>query len=74
MSKRTIFIEGMTCNHCKMNVEKVLKSIEGIEKVEVKLESNKAIIEESRNVEDTKIKKVIEEEGYKVKEIKQGEQ
>ena len=73
MSKRTIFIEGMQCNHCKMKVEKALKLIDGIEKVEVKLEYNKAIIEESKNVEDNKIKKIIEEEGYKVREIKQGE-
>ena len=39
MEKKTIEIEGMMCNHCKMSVEKVLNTIEGVLKVDVSLEN-----------------------------------
>lgn len=63
---KIIKIEGMQCNHCKMSVEKALDSIEGITKVEVSLENKTATIEMSKPVEDSKIKEVIEEAGFKV--------
>ncbi len=64
---KTIFIEGMQCNHCKMTVEKALGAIEGIEKVEVNLEDKKAVIEMTKEIEDSKMKEVIEEAGFTVK-------
>lgn len=69
LKMKTILIDGMQCNHCKMSVEKALNSIEGITKVEVDLENKKAIIETNKEVENLKIKEVIEEEGFKVTEI-----
>lgn len=68
--KTTVKIEGMSCNHCKMTVEKVLKEIRGVEKVEVNLNKKEAIIESDRDIDERKIKEVIEEEGFEVKEIK----
>lgn len=70
LKMKTIMIEGMQCNHCKMSVEKALNSIEGVEKVEVDLEGKKAVIETNKEIEDTKIKEVIEEAGFNVNEIK----
>ena len=67
MNTKTILIEGMQCNHCKMTVEKVLGTLEGVEKVEVDLESKTATIEISKEVSDSKLKKVIEEAGFVVK-------
>lgn len=67
MMKKTIQIEGMQCNHCKMSVEKALKSIEGVIKVEVSLEDKTATIETTKEMEDGKIKEVIEEAGFTVK-------
>jgi len=55
MNKKIISIEGMSCNHCKMSVEKALNSLEGVAKVEVSLENKNAIIESSINVENSKI-------------------
>lgn len=63
---KTIQIEGMQCNHCKMSVEKALNSIEGITKVEVNLENKNAVIEMEKEIEDSKIKEVIEEVGFVV--------
>ena len=65
--KKTIQIEGMQCNHCKMSVEKVLGALEGVTKVEVSLENKTAVIEAVKEIEDSKIKEVIEEAGFEVK-------
>lgn len=70
MNTKTIVIEGMQCNHCKMTVEKVLGALEGVEKAEVNLSDKTAVIEMSKEVADSKIKEVIEEAGFTVKEIK----
>ena len=67
---KTILIEGMSCNHCKMTVEKVLKNLDGVDDVEVSLEDKKAVIKTNKDVSDEEIRKVIEEEGYEVKDIK----
>jgi len=67
---KEISIEGMSCNHCKMTVEKVLSALEGVIKVEVDLENKKAILELNKEIEIDKIKQVIESEGFKVINIK----
>ncbi|MCI9063519.1 MAG: heavy metal translocating P-type ATPase, partial [Clostridia bacterium] len=66
MISRTIKIEGMQCNHCKMSVEKALSNIDGVTKVEVSLEDKSAVIESINEIDDNKIKEVIEEIGFKV--------
>ncbi len=63
---KTIQIEGMQCNHCKMTVEKGLNSIEGIIKAEVNLENKNAIIETKKEVSNNQITQVIEEAGFQV--------
>lgn len=66
---KTILIEGMQCNHCKMSVEKALSAIDGITKVEVSLENKSATIEFTKEIEDSKIREVIEEAGFTVKSM-----
>ena len=66
---KTISIEGMQCNHCKMTVEKVLGAIEGVTKVEVNLEKKNAVIESSKEIDNSKIEEVIKEAGFTVVEI-----
>lgn len=55
-------VEGMSCGHCKMSVEKALKSVQGVEKVEVFLQEGKAIVEGSAPVET--LIAAVQEEGY----------
>ena len=62
--KKTVLIDGMQCNHCKMSVEKALNSVDGIEKAEVILEDKKAVIECSKEIDEKEIKKVIDEAGF----------
>lgn len=66
---KTISIEGMQCNHCKMTVEKALSSIDGVTNVEVSLENKTAVIETSKEILDNTIKNVIEDSGFTVTEI-----
>ena len=59
----TVKVEGMTCNHCKMNVEKGISTISGVEKVDVDLNSKTATITgKSFSIDD--IKNVVESRGY----------
>lgn len=66
---KTILIEGMQCNHCKMSVEKALSAIDGVTKVEVSLEDKNATIELTKEIEESKIREVIEEAGFEVKSM-----
>ena len=62
--KFEISIEGMSCKHCSERVEKLLNAVPGVKAV-VDLDSAKAVIEASAKVSVEKIKKVIEEAGFK---------
>lgn len=64
--EKTILIDGMQCNHCKMTVEKALNSIDGVEKAEVILEEKKAIIICNKEINENEIKKVIDEVGFRI--------
>ena len=66
MTYLTIKIEGMTCNHCKNSVENNLKSIYGIEQVNVNLANSRAAIK-GENIDLKKIESCINSLGYKYK-------
>ena len=68
-SMKTIKINGMACNHCKMTVEKVLSEIEGVEKAEVNLENKEAVVTLTKEIEKEVFKSVIEEAGFEFIEI-----
>lgn len=63
--KSSIVINGMMCEHCAMRVTKALKSIDGVEKVEVDLASKTASVV-SEDVTTEQLKNIIEEAGYEV--------
>lgn len=67
--KKVITIEGMSCNHCVTAVKNALSELEGISKIEVDLEGNKAEVE-GDNLIDEILKEAIEEAGYEVLKIK----
>ena len=67
---KEISIEGMSCNHCKMSVEKAVGNIKGVTSVEVSLENKNAIVKSNVELDEDKIKNAIEEEGFKVVDIK----
>lgn len=63
--KKTVKIAGMSCMHCKMRVEKALKTIDGINDVSVDLINGSATMEVESTVDDLIIKNAIKEAGYK---------
>jgi len=66
MNKITLKVDGMSCGHCKMNVEKGVGGIEGVKLAEVNLDAGTLDVEFEENVTVDGIKSVIEERGYEV--------
>jgi uncharacterized protein len=62
---QTLHVGGMTCNHCKANVENSIKSSSGVEDATVDLTSGKVIIK-GNSFDLDKIKSGIESIGYKI--------
>ncbi|RME01456.1 MAG: FAD-binding protein, partial [Calditrichaeota bacterium] len=63
-------IEGMTCDHCALHVQKALKQVDGV--VEARVPSwkeKRAFVSVSGEVSETQLARAVEEAGYHVKEI-----
>lgn len=67
--QKTIIVEGMTCNHCKMRVEKALAAVKGVQSATVDLQQKQAVITFAKEVADKKIIAAIEDAGYTVTSI-----
>jgi copper chaperone CopZ len=63
MNEKTVKVSGMTCNHCKANVQNNLSSIQGIENIEVDLESGKVRMT-GETIDLAKVKSKVESIGY----------
>lgn len=69
IAKKTVIVEGMTCEHCKNRVEKCINDIEGAV-AKVNLRKKEAIVSLEKDVDDEAIRTAIEKAGYKVIEIR----
>lgn len=67
MNKKQFKVDGMMCNHCRANVEKNIKALQGVENVEVDLASGIAVVD--GNVSDEDVIKAIESIGYQGKRM-----
>jgi len=63
MAEKTIKVNGMTCNHCKANVQNNLSSIVGIENIEIDLESGKVKMT-GESIDLDEVKNKVESIGY----------
>jgi copper chaperone len=63
-----IKIQGMSCQHCVMSVSKALSAVPGLTNVRVDLVKGEATFENPQNVSQQKIRKAVEDAGYKVNE------
>ena len=59
-----IKVEGLTCNHCKTNVETNLRNLEFVSDAQVDL-NDKTVMIKGDKIDIKKVKKVIESLGYK---------
>ena len=67
--EKTLYIQGMMCEHCKSRVEKALNTISGVTAT-VNLEQNLAKVISTQEIEDIKLKEIVEQAGYTVNSIK----
>ena len=65
MEIKTMKVEGMTCNHCKANVETHLEKSGLVQRATVHLAS-KTVSLEGENVDLEKAKEIIQSLGYTV--------
>lgn len=67
MTRKTLNVEGMSCQHCKMAVTKAVSSVPGVSGVDVSLEANSVSFEYAEGaVPLDSVKQAIETQGYKV--------
>ena len=68
--KKEMKIEGMMCGHCEARVKKTLESIAGVTEACVSHEKGTAVITLSEEVPEETLRKAVEDQDYKVLEIK----
>lgn len=66
MGKMEIKVSGMKCEHCKKAVKKALLAMEGVDSVEVDLDTGITSISASKDIPMDKIKRAIRDAGYEV--------
>ena len=64
--EKTMKIEGMMCPHCEARVKKVLEAIDGVASAEVSHKKGTAIVTLAKAVDDSVLKKAVEDAGYPV--------
>ena len=67
-SDLTLIIKGMTCNHCKQTAAEAIENCNGVEKVEIDLETGKAMIKGGL-LSEADIIKSINEVGFSVSKL-----
>ncbi len=72
MKKLDLKIGGMNCTNCALNIEKSVKSLEGIKISNVNFATEKGHFEFSNTLSEEKIKEQIISLGYDIDEVKEG--
>lgn len=68
--KKKLLIDGMSCNHCVNHLNTALtEDIKGVEVIEISLENKYAIVDMNDDIDITKLKEVIEELDFEIKDI-----
>ena len=63
----TIRVPDMTCDHCKMTIEKALQGVKGVSKVQITLSEHR--VQVSGKSEVNQIIQAIQSAGYTAEEI-----
>ncbi len=67
--EKTMKIEGMMCPHCEARVKKTLEDMPQVTEAVVSHVEGTAVVKMSETVENDVLKKMIEDQGYKVLDI-----
>ena len=66
---KTMKIEGMMCPHCEARVKKILEALPQVDEAVVSHEAGTAILTLNTDIANDELKKVIEDQDYKVLDI-----
>lgn len=67
-TNKTMYVKGMSCNHCKAAVEKALGALDGVD-AEVNLKEEIVQIALSQPVENLRLIQAVTDAGYEVVSI-----
>ncbi len=62
--QKIITVEGMSCDHCRMHVEKALSAVEGVRTAAVSLADKTAIVTLDKPVDDKALTDAVDAAGY----------
>jgi copper chaperone len=62
---REYTVNGMTCGHCVLSVREEVGEVDGVEAVDVDLESGRMIVS-GAGLDDAAVRAAVEEAGYEV--------
>lgn len=68
LGKKTLRIQGMTCEHCVNRVTKALNQVDGAA-AKVSLRGKKAVVSYDREIEEAVLRKAVEDAGYEVSAV-----
>ena len=66
IKQQTISVEGMTCNHCEMTVEKAVKQVPNVKSAKASAKNKKVEITFSGELDLGAVRAKVEEAGYQV--------
>ncbi|MBS4026206.1 MAG: heavy-metal-associated domain-containing protein [Clostridia bacterium] len=66
--EKTLLVKGMSCGHCEMAVKKAIGAVDGVNMVNVNLQTGKVIVKGDALV-DSILKEVVDDAGYEVVSI-----
>jgi copper chaperone len=66
MVERVYSVPGVNCEHCVNAINKELSQIEGIQKIDVDLQTKKVKVQASESVPDERIRAGIDEAGFDI--------
>jgi len=68
----SLTIDGMTCPFCAGSIEKQIKKIPGVERVDISLSDSKAVItlKDGKKVDPSLFEKAVKEAGFSVRKEK----
>ncbi|QNN54378.1 heavy-metal-associated domain-containing protein [Nocardioides mesophilus] len=65
-STQTYTVTGMTCGHCVSSVTEEIQEIDGVEDVQVVLETGAVTVTSAQPLDDDAVRAAVEEAGYAV--------
>ncbi|MDI3508480.1 MAG: copper chaperone [Clostridiales bacterium] len=66
MAQMVFSVKGMSCDHCVKNIEKAVKTLDGVDDVRADLDTKEVTVKYSGDVNGEDIKKAINDAGYNV--------